>query len=183
MFDSAQDPSTMEDRIDAFDLLYDEACGLCRAAARAAVRVAPRGSLRATGLRTSRAADLLPGVAEDERLRSFHLAAPTGRTWSGGEAVPRTLGLVPVLRPVADAIRRSAVLRRATDRTYAWVTDHRPQISRWLPSTWKRPLSARESGPPPPRDEAGRQPRRRHAGPSSSEASTYDLPGSDGREV
>ena len=149
MFDSAQDPRTNEDRIDAFDLLYDEECGLCRAAARAALRMAPRGRLRATGLRTERADELLPGRSQAERLRSFHLAAPTGRTWSGGDAVPATLRLVPYLRPVADAIRRTPVLRRATSSTYEWVAGHRPKVARWLPSSWKRPLSERESGPPP----------------------------------
>jgi hypothetical protein len=38
-----------------------------------------------------------------ERLRSFHLAAPNGRTWSAGDAVAPTLRLVPGLRPVAGA--------------------------------------------------------------------------------
>jgi len=152
MFDSAQEPSTTDDPIDAFDLLYDEECGLCRAAARATVRLAARGRVRATGLRTDRAATLLPGQSEDERLRSFHLAAPTGRTWSGGAAVPATIALLPLLRPVADAIRRSRALRGTTDAAYGWVAGHRPAVARWLPEAWKRPLSSSESGPPPPPD-------------------------------
>jgi len=166
MFDSTQGPSTNDDRIDAFDLLYDEECGLCRATARTAVRLIPRGRIRATGLRSDRAARLLPRESEDGRLRSFHLAAPTGRTWSGGAAVPETIALVPYLRPVADAMRRSRVLRGATDSAYGWIAGHRPAIARWLPASWKRPLSPREAGPLP-----------------SSDATTaaYDRPRSDRR--
>ncbi|HXY73110.1 MAG TPA: DCC1-like thiol-disulfide oxidoreductase family protein [Actinomycetota bacterium] len=149
-------------RIETFDLLYDEDCGLCRAAARAAVRLARPGALRATGLRTARAARLLPGLTGDERLRSFHLAAPDGRTWSAGDAVAPTLGLLPALRPVAGAMRRVPALGRATTSSYDWVAGHRASVAAWLPESWKRPLTEREAGPPA----------------SRPGASAYDRPGS-----
>ena len=150
MFDSTQGPSTNPGRLEAFDLLYDEQCGLCRAAARTAVRLARPGTLRATALRSERATRLLPGRTEDERLRSFHLAAPDGRTWSAGDAVAPTLRLIPFLAPAADAIRRVPALGRATRSAYGWVAGNRALVAARLPESWKRPLSERDAGPPPP---------------------------------
>jgi predicted DCC family thiol-disulfide oxidoreductase YuxK len=134
MFDPAQPPEG------PFELLYDEECGVCRAALRGILKLAPRGRLRPVGLRTRRAADLFPDLSEEERLASFHLVAPTGERWSGPEAVSHLLDEIPSLRPAARLLRGTPALQRATASAYGWVARNRGRMSRYIPEGWKEPI-------------------------------------------
>ena len=135
MFDREQPPPE-----GPYELLYDEECGVCRAAVRGVLKLAPQGRIRPVGLRTDRAAELFPDLSEDGRLASFHLVAPTGQRWSGAEAVSHLLYEIPSLRPVAGLLRGTPALQRATASAYGWVAANRGRMSRYFPEAWKRPI-------------------------------------------
>jgi predicted DCC family thiol-disulfide oxidoreductase YuxK len=134
MFDRAQPHES------PYELLYDEECGVCRAAVRGVLKLAPYGRIRPVGLRTERAAELIPDRSEDERLASFHLVAPTGERWSGPEAVSHLLDEIPSLRPAAGLLRGTPALQRATASAYGWVARNRGRMSPYIPERWKRPI-------------------------------------------
>jgi predicted DCC family thiol-disulfide oxidoreductase YuxK len=134
MFDPAQPPEG------PFDLLYDEECGVCRAAIRGILKLAPRGRLKPVGLRTERAVALFPDRSEEERLASFHLVSPTGERWSGPEAVSHLLDEIPSLRPAGRLLRGTPALQHATASAYGWVARNRGRLSRFLPEGWKDPV-------------------------------------------
>jgi predicted DCC family thiol-disulfide oxidoreductase YuxK len=121
-------------------LLYDEECGVCRASVRAALRMAPAGTLAAAGLRSPIADRGTGGQPLQERLRSFHLIAPDGRHWQGPEALPPLFDLVPRLRRLARLLRRSPPASRLASAGYGWISRHRPLLGRFLPHGWAEPL-------------------------------------------
>ena len=123
-----------------FLVLYDEECPLCRASVRAILRLAPGGAIEAIGLRSARAARLIPEEGAEERLEAFHLIAPTGQRWKGGAALPPLFEVLAPLRPMAWLLRRSAAAAGAADVGYGWVSRHRPLLAAVLPAAWTKPL-------------------------------------------
>jgi predicted DCC family thiol-disulfide oxidoreductase YuxK len=81
-----------------------------------------------------------------ERVASWHLAAPDGRRWSAGYAAPPLLRLLPGGRLPAAVLARAPEL---TDRAYRWVADHRSTFSKLLTERSKgradRLISSRRS--------------------------------------
>jgi predicted DCC family thiol-disulfide oxidoreductase YuxK len=123
-----------------FLVLYDEECPFCRASVRGLLRLAPAGAIEAVGLRSSRAARLVPEEGAEERLEAFHLIAPTGQRWKGGAALPPLFEMLRPLRPMAWLLRRSSAAAAAADISYGWVSRHRPILAALLPRAWTRPL-------------------------------------------
>ena len=123
-----------------FLVLYDEECPFCRASARAILRLAPSGAIEAVGLRSTRAARLVPEEGAEERLEAFHLIAPTGQRWKGGAALPPLFEMLRPLRPMAWLLRRSSAAATAANLSYGWVSRHRPMLAALLPGAWTQPL-------------------------------------------
>jgi predicted DCC family thiol-disulfide oxidoreductase YuxK len=108
-------------------VLYDEDCGFCRWGVDRVLRLDRRHELEAVPIRSENGAELLPSMTLDERLESWHVRSPDGRLWSGGQAVPIVLRLLPggkVLAPVA------ARFPRTVDRLYRFVARNRSMLGR-----------------------------------------------------
>ena len=88
------------------------------------------GRLRPVALQSEQADDLLMGIeARERKMASWHLVAPKGRTYSGGEAVPQLARLLPAGAPIAAL---ASAFPRTTDRAYRWVSRHRERLGRVL---------------------------------------------------
>ena len=98
------------------------------------------GRLRPIALQSPEADRLLADLAPDERIASWHLIGPAGEPWSGGAAVAPLLRLLPGGRLPAAVFARFPSL---TERAYQWVADHRPQLSRLVPSGLKERAAER----------------------------------------
>jgi predicted DCC family thiol-disulfide oxidoreductase YuxK len=62
-------------------------------------------------------------------MASWHLVAPDGRTYSGGDAVPH---LARLLRAGAPIAALASAFPRTTGRAYLWVAMHRERLGRVL---------------------------------------------------
>ena len=85
---------------------------------------------RPVALQEPRAADLLPGLGSEERLRSFHLVDSSGRVHSAGAGLAE---LIPLLR-------RSP---RLADRLYWLVAGNRDRLGPLIPGFARRQADRR----------------------------------------
>jgi predicted DCC family thiol-disulfide oxidoreductase YuxK len=127
-------------------LLYDDDCGFCRWSLAWVLRADRGRRVEPVALGSDRADALLADMPPQERVASWHLAAPDGRRWSAGYAAPPLLRLLPGGRLPAAALARAPEL---TDRAYRWVADHRSTFSKLLTERSKgradRLISSRRS--------------------------------------
>ncbi|HEY1332436.1 MAG TPA: DCC1-like thiol-disulfide oxidoreductase family protein [Actinomycetota bacterium] len=149
MFDQTQPPETPEPARAAAGakaiLLYDERCGVCRAAVRAATRWSGAGVFEPVGIRTPVAASLVPNEDEATRLEAFHLIVD-GQHRKGADALPALFDRLPGLGFLAWVLRRWPPAAAIAASAYRWVCAHRPAISRVLPRSWQRPLAPSGGG-------------------------------------
>jgi predicted DCC family thiol-disulfide oxidoreductase YuxK len=125
---------------DRWVVLYDADCGFCTWLLAGLLRADRGARLRPIALQRPEADDLLPDLAPAERMASWHLISPTHARHSGGAAVAPLLRLLPGGRVPAVAFAR---IPRLTERGYRWVADHRSQLSRWVPMSFKQHASDR----------------------------------------
>jgi predicted DCC family thiol-disulfide oxidoreductase YuxK len=78
-------------------------------------------------LQSPRAATLLPGLGDEERMSSWHLVSPRGERWSAGAAAPPLLRLLPGGRLPARIL---AAFPGVTERGYRFVARHRGTLGR-----------------------------------------------------
>jgi predicted DCC family thiol-disulfide oxidoreductase YuxK len=130
-------------------VLYDAECGICRTLLALLLSWDRRDLLRPVPLQDPEAQVLLADLEPGERMASWHLISPLGRTgsgppsmpapasqrWSAGEALPRLLRLLPGGPVPALAFGRFPAV---TERGYRWVADHRSALYRLLPEHLKR---------------------------------------------
>lgn len=126
-------------------VLYDAECGICRTLLALLLSWDQHRRLRPLALQDAEAAALLADLTPEERMASWHLVSPLGRThsgaspagrrWSAGAAVPLLLQLVPGGRVPAAIFAR---FPGTTERGYRWLAAHRSAISRLLPECLKR---------------------------------------------
>ena len=116
-------------------VLYDAECGLCRTLLAGLLRWDRGGRLRPVALQASEADKLLADLPPDARMESWHLVSLGGERYSGGDALPPLLRLLPGGRAPAAVF---AGFPRLTDRGYRWVATHRVGLSRLLPARLKR---------------------------------------------
>ncbi len=116
-------------------LLYDRDCGFCRWSLAVVLRADRHRRLRPLGLQTAEADRLLADLSPEQRMASWHLAAPDGRRWSAGYAAPPLLRLLPGGRLAAAVLGAAPMF---TDRAYRWVADHRSVFSKLIPERAKR---------------------------------------------
>lgn len=110
-------------------ILFDDDCGFCRWSLARILAWDRSRRLRPVALRDPEADRLLGGMSEERKKASWHLVAPGGRIWSGGDAVAPLATLLPFGRPVAFLAR---AFPRATRAIYAWVAAHRDRFGRLL---------------------------------------------------
>ena len=120
-------------------VLYDRDCGFCRWSVAWVLRLDRRRALQPLALQDPRAIGLLPGLDEEERMRSAHVVAPDGRRFTGGAAAGPVLHLIPGASPLAAAAERCP---RAVERAYRWVADHRTAFGRPVTDGAKRRADA-----------------------------------------
>lgn len=113
----------------AWFVLYDEDCGFCRWGVDRLLRLARRNELEAVSIQSPEGADLLSSMTADERLESWHVRSPGGRIWSGGEAVPVLLRLLPGGKGLAALAAR---FPRTVDRLYRFVARNRSALGRLI---------------------------------------------------
>jgi predicted DCC family thiol-disulfide oxidoreductase YuxK len=125
---------------DRWVVLYDADCGLCKWLLAGLLRRDRAVRLRPIALQRPEADDLLSDLAPAERMASWHLISPAGVRRSGGAAVASLLRLLPRGRVPAVAFAR---FPRLSERGYRWVAEHRSQLSRWVPMSFKQRASER----------------------------------------
>lgn len=108
-------------------MLYDEDCGFCRWGVDRLLRLDRRNELEAVPIQSPEGAGVLSSMTPDERLESWHARSPDGRLWSGGEAVPVILRLLPGGKGLAWAAAR---FPRTVDRLYQFVARNRSALGR-----------------------------------------------------
>jgi predicted DCC family thiol-disulfide oxidoreductase YuxK len=90
-----------------------------------------RGRYRPLALQDPRAAALLPGIGEDDRLRSFHIVEPDGTIRSAGEGLAE---LIPGLDRLPAGV---------ADRAYWLVAGNRSRLGKLVPGAAKRQAESR----------------------------------------
>ncbi len=110
-------------------ILFDNDCGFCRWSLSKILAWDRKGRLRPVALQSPEADDLLREMDPERKMASWHLVAPGGRTYSGGEAVPLLARLLPAGAPIASL---ASAFPRTTDRAYRWVARHRDCLGRAL---------------------------------------------------
>jgi predicted DCC family thiol-disulfide oxidoreductase YuxK len=128
-------PTDMRRDATEWILLYDADCGVCRWLLALVLRADRHRRLRPVELQSPEAEQLLSDLGPEERMGSWHLAAPDGRRWSAGYAAPPLLRLIPGGRAPARLLGAAPEL---TDRAYRWVADHRSTLSKLIPDSAKR---------------------------------------------
>ena len=122
-------------------LLYDADCGLCKFVVARVLELDRAHRLRPLALQEPGAAELLPGLDEADRMRSFHLVDSEGTVHSAGAGLAE---LFPMLR-------RSP---RLAARLYWLVAGNRDRLGRLLPDFARRQAARRiaeREGKPRPR--------------------------------
>jgi predicted DCC family thiol-disulfide oxidoreductase YuxK len=128
-------------------ILWDHDCGFCAFLLALLLRADRRGAMRTAPILGSLGDRHLAHMPAEQRLASWHFLDEGGTLHSGGAAVTAVLRRLPAGRPLAALTGRAPV---ATERAYAWVADHRSQLSRPIPAAAKRRAKARvlERGQP-----------------------------------
>jgi len=111
-------------------LLYDADCGLCKFVVARVLELDFRHRLRPVALQSARAAELLPGMGNEERMRSFHLVDSSRGVHSAGAGLAE---LFPVLR-------RSP---RFASRLYWLVAGNRDRLGKLIPDFARRQAARR----------------------------------------
>jgi predicted DCC family thiol-disulfide oxidoreductase YuxK len=109
-------------------LLYDADCGLCKFVVARVLEV--NHHVRPVALQDPLAAELLPGLGTEERMRSFHLVDSAGRVHSAGDGLAQ---LIPVLRRFP----------RLADRLYWLVAGNRDRLGKLIPDFARRQADRR----------------------------------------
>jgi predicted DCC family thiol-disulfide oxidoreductase YuxK len=106
-------------------ILYDAECRFCRWTLGWILRWDRLHELEPVALQDPRAAELLPEMAPEQRLSSWHLVAPDGGVHSAGAAAAPLLRLLPEGGAPAALL---AAMPGAVERTYAWTARNRGRL-------------------------------------------------------
>ncbi len=116
-------------------LLYDRDCGFCRWCVAKVLAWDRRGRLRPVALQDAEAERLLAGMAEAERMASWHLVDERGRVSSAGRAFAPLLRELPGGAPLADVAARAP---GPLDRAYRFVAERRGALGPLLSAGARR---------------------------------------------
>jgi predicted DCC family thiol-disulfide oxidoreductase YuxK len=123
-------------------VLYDRDCGFCRVCLAVLLSWDRRRRFAPLALQDGRAAELLPGLDDDARMRSWHVVAG-GTVRSAGAAFAPALRELPGGAPLALVARHA---ERPLDSGYRWVAEHRTALGRFVPGAaraWANGVIAR----------------------------------------
>ena len=112
-------------------LVYDADCGVCKFILARVLELDRAGRYRPLALQDPRAAELLPGLSEEERMRSFHIVDPDGTVHSAGDGLAE---LVPLL---------DRAPRGVSERAYWLVAGNRTRLGKLIPAAAKRQAQRR----------------------------------------
>lgn len=112
-------------------LLYDADCGVCKFILARVIELDRRGRYRPLALQHPRAAELLPGLSEEQRMQSFHIVDPDGTVHSAGDGLAE---LVPVLDRAPAGL---------AERAYWLVAGNRSRFGKLIPAAAKRQAQRR----------------------------------------
>ncbi len=126
-------------------VLYDGDCGFCKVMLAVLLSWDKAKRLSPVPIQSARGEHLFAGMADQDRLASWHLTGAEGTLYSGGAGIGVIFGALPCGSPLARLASRSP---RATSRAYDWVAAHRVLLGRPLktrPRAWaSRVIADRE---------------------------------------
>lgn len=132
-------------------VLYDGACGFCRACLAVVLRWDRERRLHPIEIQSADGDRLLADVAPADRLRSAHLITPNGVVLSGARAAPALFRELRFGTPLAVLC---AVAMPLVAAAYYVLTRVRGPVGRRLPSAWcaraDRLIANRRRGIVPP---------------------------------
>ena len=111
-------------------LLYDADCGFCKFVVARVLELDRGRRWHPVALQDPMAAELLPGLGSEERLRSFHVVAADGTVHSAGDG----------LAEVMPALRR---FPRIASRLYWLVAGNRDRLGKLIPGFARRQADRR----------------------------------------
>jgi predicted DCC family thiol-disulfide oxidoreductase YuxK len=111
-------------------ILYDADCGVCKVILARVLELDRAGRYRPLALQDPRAAELLPGLGEEERMGSFHIVDADGTVHSAGDGLAE---LVPLLDRAPGLARR----------LYWLVAGNRGALGKLMPAAAKRQAQRR----------------------------------------
>jgi predicted DCC family thiol-disulfide oxidoreductase YuxK len=117
--------------MEAASILYDADCGFCRWSLAQLLRLDRENRLRPVSLQDPEADALLSGMTREQRMGSWHLVGDDGRVYSGGDAFPPLLRLIPGGGPFARVL---ATFPRLADVGYRTVAGRRSWLGRLIPA-------------------------------------------------
>ncbi len=120
-------------------LLYDRDCGFCRWCVAKVLSWDRRARLTPVALQDPGADELLAGLDEHARMRSWHLVDADGRRYSGGAAFAPLLRLLPRGARLAGLAQR---FPRAVELGYSAAASRRSWLGRLVPAAAKRRADA-----------------------------------------
>ena len=120
-------------------LLYDDDCGMCRTILSWILMRDTERRIRPVALQDALAADLLPGMSEEDRFASFHLVDDDGTIQSGGRALPLIFSELPGFAAAGAGMK---AIQPLTDAGYKVIAANRSRIGPWVPGSWKRRADA-----------------------------------------
>lgn len=106
-------------------LLYDADCGVCKFILARVIELDRAERYRPLALQDPRAAELLPGLSEEERMQSFHIVEPDGTVHSAGAGLA---ALIPLLDRAPGF----------AERAYWLVAGNRSRLGKLIPDVAKR---------------------------------------------
>ncbi|MDE1854160.1 MAG: DUF393 domain-containing protein [Thaumarchaeota archaeon] len=102
-----------------YTLVYDADCGPCTRFRKAVGFLDARDRIRFVGLNEADSSGLLEGLHPALRHRSFHLIGPSGKIWSGAEALPPLAALLPGGSPFAIVLGSSPIAFKSAAFVYS----------------------------------------------------------------
>jgi len=102
-----------------FTLVYDSDCGPCMSFSNVVGFIDAKHAIGRVGLAEADASGLLDALPPQVRHTSFHLVSPDGEVWSGANAFPTLLGLLPGGWPASEVLSRNAAAFRLSAFVYS----------------------------------------------------------------
>jgi predicted DCC family thiol-disulfide oxidoreductase YuxK len=112
------------DTLPTYTLLYDSACRICTAQARAVLRYDSDQRIALLALGSPAARALYPQIAPEDAQRWMHIVGVDGRIWRGAEAVRLALLLLPLGRVLGALLYLPGSMRLAC-QLYDWFAHNR----------------------------------------------------------
>jgi predicted DCC family thiol-disulfide oxidoreductase YuxK len=122
--------------VDNLIVLYDRDCGFCSVMVAILLTWDRANGVGPVSIQSARGEELLIDLAQQDRLKSWHLIDAEGMLYSGGAGIPVILDALPWGALIA---RAASQFPNATSRAYEWVANHRELLGRPLkarPRAW-----------------------------------------------